>query len=139
MISYTTKTVEDFFQEADWWGLKPVAVMEENFTTVVTEEINEVDFNLTVENFFALNNWLGIPQVKTVKIQQVSESPAKNYPPVYPLKMTVEEFFLRMVWQGQNSRRKPKNIASAPLPRESDTLSNLNDNSINVNDLSDLF
>lgn len=142
MMSLTNTTVEDFFQGANWLGLPQLReVISENIHTIVTEESIEVDFSLTVENFFSLNNWSGKPILKTVTVTETPQAKAEVYQPVYTMKMTVEEFFLRMVWQGQpqSYSRNTKTIASAPLINESESLSNLDDNSINVNDLSDLF
>lgn len=139
----STCTVEDFFQRANWQGLKPVETIEEETPSQVVprQGILKPELNFTVERFFALNNWTG------KKIQAFSESITEEtpleqletrvYKPVYSLKMTVAEFFLRMVWRGQGKSRH-LNIASIPVINQS-PLPEPEKREINVKDLSDLL
>lgn len=138
----STCTVEDFFQRANWQGLKQVeAIEQEPPSQIVTrQEILKPELNFTVERFFALNNWTGKIQAFT---QSISEETALEltetgvYKPVYSLKMTVAEFFQRMVWRGQGKPRH-LNIASIPAMDQS-PLPKPEKREINVKDLSDLL
>lgn len=133
MIPSTNLTVEEFFQQANWQGLKIVS-MTGGIVEVVTEaeEIN-LDLSLTVEKFFSLHNWQGI--IKTNTVANISEVEVQ---PNYALTMSVREFFQRMPWQGQKfGYAKKTNIASFPkLNSSENTTSN---SQLNVNDLSDLL
>lgn len=137
-----TSTVEDFFQRANWQGLKQISVFEEEVTSEVFtgEESLKPELNFTVEKFFALNNWSGKRQVFTKSISEEGElerSKQGIYKPVYSLKMTVAEFFQRMVWQGQGKKRH-LNIASIPAMDQT-LIPEPEKRQINVKDLSDLL
>ncbi|AFZ54091.1 hypothetical protein [Cyanobacterium aponinum] len=138
----STSTVEDFFQRANWQGLKQIPVFDEEVTSEVFtgEESLKPELNFTVEKFFALNNWSGKTQVFTKPISAEEElelSEQGTYKPVYSLKMTVAEFFQRMVWQGQGKKRQ-LNIASIPAMDQT-LISEPEKRQINVKDLSDLL
>lgn len=138
----STCTVEDFFQRANWQGLKQVEVIqEENTSAMVTRpEILKAELNFTVERFFALNNWTGKIQAFTQSISEeavLQPTETGVYKPVYSLKMTVAEFFQRMVWRGQGKPRH-LNIASIPAMDQS-PIPQPEKREINVKDLSDLL
>ena len=140
MILSQTITVEDFFQRANWQGLKLVTIPEESgFQEEVVEDTFIATFDLTVEDFFKQANWLGV--VKT-KIVQFSPSPDSSVSvsvvqPNYSLTMSVEEFFQRMPITGQIKYKK-NSIASLPQVSPSNTFSSTVE-PLNVNDLSDLL
>ncbi len=138
----STCTVEDFFQRANWRGLKQVDAIEKQppSQVVTRQEILEPELNLTVERFFSLNNWTGKIQAFTQSSSEETELELTETgvcKPVYSLKMTVAEFFQRMVWRGQG-RAKQLNIASIPAMDQS-PIPEPEKREINVKDLSDLL
>lgn len=138
----STCTVEDFFQRANWQGLKQVdAIAEETPSQVVTrQEILKPELNFTVERFFALNNWTGKIQAYSQSREEeteLTELEQGTYKPIYSLTMTVAEFFQRMVWRGQG---KPRNLNIASIPAmDQSPIPEPETRQINVKDLSDLL
>lgn len=134
----STCTVEDFFQRANWLGLKQVETVEEtNFPLVSGQEILKPELNFTVERFFALNNWTGEIQADNLSKLETTELEPTSRQPLYSLRMTVAEFFLRMVWRGQG-KAKHSNIATIPA-MDQFSLPEPEKRQINVKDLSDLL
>jgi hypothetical protein len=137
MMPSNCVTVAGFFREANWQGLKIIDDDKNCLNDgVVIEELSlNPYFGLTVENFFALQNWQGI--FKTPETVRMQNEELSTNQPIYALTMSVGEFFQRMVWQGQNQRiTKKANIASMPkMPN----VANLMPQSLNVKDLSDLL
>lgn len=137
MIPSTCATVAGFFREANWQGLKIIDDDKNSLTDVIAIEESSLNahFSLTVENFFALQNWQGI--FKTPETVRMQNEELSTNQPIYALTMSVGEFFQRMVWQGQNQHiTKKANIAS--MPKMSNVV-NLTPQSLNVKDLSDLL
>lgn len=133
MMLSTCVTVESFFQKANWQGLK---IIHDDKNVIVKEVTKNIHFDLKVENFFALHNWQGIKTYATVGVEN-EELSSTTIQPIYTLTMSIEEFFQRMVWQGQNKRiTKKANIAS--MPKMSNVI-NFTPQSLNVKDLSDLL
>ncbi|WP_017295541.1 hypothetical protein [Geminocystis herdmanii] len=140
MILSQTITVEDFFQRANWQGLKLVTIPEESrFQEEVVEDTFTPTFDLTVQDFFQQANWQGVVKTKFVQFSTSSDSSSSVsvVPPNYSLTMSVGEFFQRMPWTGQINYKKGS-IASLPQVSPSNTFSSTVE-PLNVNDLSDLL
>lgn len=140
MILSKTISVANFFQGANWQGLKLVTIPEESsFQEEVVEDTFTPTFDLTVQEFFASHNWQGV--VKT-KVVQFATSPDSSVSvsvvqPHYSLTMSVGEFFQRMPITGQTKYKKGS-IASLPQVSPSNSF-NSTAEPLNVNDLSDLL
>lgn len=143
MILSKTITVEDFFQRANWQGLKLITVPtfpeELGFQEEVVEDTFTPTFDLTVQEFFAAHNWQGVVKTKIVQfsISSDSSSSVSVVQPNYFLTMSVGEFFQRIPWTGQLTYKKAS-IASLPQVSPSNTF-NSTVEPLNVNDLSDLL
>lgn len=133
----TCVSVEEFFTQANWRGLKPdLNIAQSQVETVKSINVDEIQtprLSLSVENFFAYNNWRGLKQVSTPTVKEAET--VVSYIGMTPsLTMSVGEFFQRMVWQGQ----KKLPIATMPKIKTPENLKPQPE-SLNVNDLSDLF
>lgn len=134
----TCLTVEEFFVQANWEGKKkqtfPLPISQEE-TITANENREPLRLNLSVAEFFALNNWQGLKQVVTKLPRQVVVTEQLGIMP--PLTATVSQFFQRMVWQGQ----KQVKIAAQPEIKqpEEPVIPNTSSQTLNVQDLSDLF
>ncbi|NCO75430.1 MAG: hypothetical protein GW795_03585 [Cyanobacteria bacterium] len=134
MIPSTCVTVENFFQKANWQGLKIIPDMDE---VIVEKVVRNIHLGLTVEDFFGLHNWQGIFRNYQGVTKENQELSGEINQPTYGLTMTVGEFFQRMVWHGQNQGINKK-VHIASMPQMSD-VTNIKSQSLNVNDLADLF
>jgi hypothetical protein len=129
------QTVQDFFQEANWQGLKIISNDSEltNLSDTFEEISVDCHFGLTVEEYFSFHNWQGIVRrkISSAPISQISYSQ-----PVFSLAISVEKFFQQMVWQKQ--LQKEVKIATPPSlkPKESPSQKTTK---FNVQDLSDLL
>jgi hypothetical protein len=143
MILSQIITVEDFFQQANWQGLKliniPTIPEKSDFQEEIVEETLIPTFDLTVEEFLAAHNWQGVVKTRIAQFSTSSDSssPLSVVLPNYSLTMSVGEFFQRMSWAGQIYSKK-NSIASLPQVSPSNTL-NSTVEPLNVNDLSDLL
>jgi len=139
MIPSGTISVADFFQQANWEGLRLVTFeaddMDNSMELVEVAATFIPPFNLKVQDFFASHNWHGIRKTKTVRSNLSSSEAEVNNAPNYCLSMSVEEFFQRMTWKGKKAMKKSV-IASVPPSVESGQSPS---KSWNVNDLSDLL
>ena len=118
---FAQQTVQDFFENSNWQGLKFVETNTINTNIVDNDfydqkESLKPDLNLTVEKYFSLHNWHGLTIVKnqnqdSYTVSNISAS--NNYGQVYSLKISVEEFFQRMVWQ---QVQKPSTPIASQLP-----------------------
>lgn len=140
MILSQSLSVENFFQQANWQGLKLVTLPEESISETQIEVVEDVfnpRFNLTVQDFFASHNWQGIVKTKTVRVATSEEIIPTTIEPHYSLTLSVEKFFHKMPWTGQVSYKKAS-IASLPQVSPSNNF-NSTAKPLNVNDLSDLL
>ncbi|BAQ64328.1 hypothetical protein [Geminocystis sp. NIES-3709] len=137
MIPSTNISVEDFFQQANWQGLRLVAIEKESLSDTIEIEDNFYPtFNLTVQDFFASHNWQGVVKTKKTRASEELYQPMSVN---YSLTMTVGEFFQRISWQGQGRiTQKKTSIASLPSISSSETFDSTA-KTFNVNDLSDLL
>ncbi len=132
MISSGNQTVADFFQSANWQGLK---LVDDDVSLLNSKPVNELHLGLTVEEYFTLNNWQGIP-VNSAE-DSISEVSGGS---VYSLKMSVEEFFQRIVWQGQKQRNATvKQIGTQPHLSQEKQIHSQPRSTFNLQDLSDLM
>ncbi|MGI0482944.1 hypothetical protein ACN4EE_19440 [Geminocystis sp. CENA526] len=140
MIPSQTFSVEQFFQQANWQGLKLVSLPEESPSDTqvqVVEDVFTPRFNLTVQDFFASHNWQGIVKTKTVRVDTSDDLIPTSVEPHYSLTLSVEQFFHKMPWSGQLTYKKAS-IASLPQVSPSNTFASAV-KPLNVNDLSDLL
>lgn len=138
MIFSQTLTVENFFQGANWQGLKLINIPEESgFPEEVVVDNFTPTFDLTVQEFFASHNWQGGVKTKVVQFATSADSSVSVIQPHYSLTMSVGEFFQRMPITRQTKYKKGS-IASLPQVSPSNTF-NSTVESLNVNDLSDLL
>lgn len=143
MILSKTITVENFFQRANWQGLKLITIPEPEESGFQEERVVEdtftPTFDLTVQDFFAAHNWQGIVKTKIVPFSPSSDSSASVsvVEPLYSFTMSVGDFFQRVPWKGQIKYKKAS-IASLPQVSPSNTF-NSTVEPLNVNDLSDLL
>ena len=134
------KTVQDFFQEANWQGLS--LVQNENTTasstsTPVAKLIN-VHLGLTVKEYFTCNNWQGTFISGTDSHgQQIQAHENQVYNITYSLKMPVGEFFQRMVWKER--KKSQVQIASSPSTPTSKASNSQATQQLSLQDLSDLM
>ncbi len=84
MILSTNQTVQQFFGEANWQGLKLVP----NQTPLV-EEVFSIDFHLglTVNEYFSLGNWRGIPLTTSKNVNELENEASQVYSTASLLKM----------------------------------------------------
>lgn len=140
MMLSQTLSVENFFQRANWQGLKLVSFPEESDSSAPVEIVEDVfnpRFNLTVQDFFACHNWYGIVKTKTVRVASEEAVMPTVLETPYVLTLSVEKFFQRMPWTGQVTYKK-NSIASLPKVSPSKTFETTV-KPLNVNDLSDLL
>jgi hypothetical protein len=141
MILSKTISVADFFQQANWQGLRLISIPtfseESGFQEEVVEDTFTPTFDLTVKDFFQQANWQGIVKTKIVLFPTSSDSSISVFQPSYSLTISVGKFFQRMPWTGQLTYKK-NSIASLPQVSPSNTFSSTVE-SLNVNDLSDLL
>ncbi len=139
----TCLTVEEFFIQANWEGKKketlPLPIISQEETMMAIENREPLSMSLSVGEFFALNNWRGLKEVvssnSTLQPEVVVTEQLGIMP---PLSATVSQFFQRIVWQGQ----KQVKIAAQPeiqKPQEKITIKDSSPQSLNIQDLSDLF
>ena len=154
MTLFAQQTVQDFFENSNWQGLKTVETnnLGVNGNSSNRSPLLKPHFNLTVEEFFSRHNWQGVSAVKYVDDLDLVDGGvaprSQSTGQVYSLTMSVEEFFQRMVWQGgvqtptiiapatpiaqtDKSTEKLKNIPDIPNPSAKKY--------INLQDLSDLM
>jgi hypothetical protein len=142
MTLLANQTVQDFFRQANWQGLK-LSTDDENFVSYPIEEeifINP-DLSFTVEQFFSFNNWQGLSIQKTDHPQGITEQISGNtqvYQGVHSLTMTVNEFFQGVSWKEQ-VQPKYKEIAASPDTSEQKNSFAEPKQQFNVQDLSDLI
>lgn len=131
----TCLTVEEFFTQANWRGLKiePQKLPEE-VEAIIIENTGTPKLSLSVAEFFNLSNWRGIKQVMTRTITKEKESTDYSQQIIPPLTATVTEFFQCLVWQGQ----KISKIAAVPEVKQP-KIEKPQPESLNIKDLSDLF
>lgn len=121
----TCVSVEEFFIDANWEGLK-TEIIEETSQDKPLE--TKLTLTLSVQDFFALNNWQGLNQFnQTFETSELENNSFSGY-----LTMTVSEFFLRMAWEG-----KP-NIAHMPEKAMPQNFSS-DYHELKLTDLSNLF
>lgn len=138
MILSQSLSVENFFQQANWQGLKLVTLPEESISeTQIEVDVFTPRFNLTVQDFFASHNWQGIVKTKTVRVNTSGELIPTVVEPHYSLTLSVEKFFHNIPWSGQVTYKKAS-IASLPQVSPSNAF-NSTAKTLNVNDLSDLL
>lgn len=120
-ILSTCLSVEEFFTNANWLGIKTPIKKDER------EEFT-LSLSLRVEEFFSHHNWHGLKETKETK----EKEELVITPNVFSLTMTVNDFFQGMVWQGQPS------IASQPEKLTQKVASSAYKN-LNLTELSKLF
>ena len=150
MTLFAQQTVQDFFENSNWQGLKIVDTnnLGVNSNSPSRSQLLKPHFNLTVEEYFSRHNWQGVSAVKYVDDLDLVDGGvaprSQSTGQIYSLTMTVEEFFQRMVWQGgvqtpssiaqpEKSAEKTKNIPDIDIPSPSAK------KYINLQDLSDLM
>ena len=137
MMSFANQTVQDFFQEANWQGLK--LIQNDQETNTISSNLREISVDchlgLTVEEYFSLNNWHGIA---TKEIYHEQNSQVSESEPVFSLTISVAEFFQRMVWQKQTKQVLNK-IATPPSNATPKASSSKANKQFNFQDLSDLM
>ena len=137
MMSFANQTVQDFFQEGNWQGLK--LIQNDLEIPLIPSNLKEVSVDchlgLTVEEYFSLNNWQGLVTTREIENYQISEVSASE--PVFSLTISVAEFFQRMVWQKQT--KKEVKIASPPSNSKPQASPSKGKKQFNFQDLSDLL
>lgn len=111
MMLLANQTVQDFFQEANWQGIKliPNDLEVTDFSDTFEEISVDSHFGLTVEEYFSRHNWQGVVRRK---ISPAQKSQISYSQPVFSLAISVEKFFQQMVWQKQV--QKEVKIATSP-------------------------
>lgn len=117
----TCLSVEEFFTNANWFGIK---------TSIKKDEREEftLSLSLRVEEFFSHHNWHGLKETKETKEKEELVITTN----VFSLTVTVNDFFQGMVWQGQPS------IAPQPEKLTQKVASSAHKN-LNLTELSKLF
>ena len=143
---FAQQTVQDFFENSNWQGLKLFEtntidpdIVDQDF--YYQEESLQPDLNQTVEKYFSLHNWQGLTIIKNQKQNQnsstISDSNlSNNYGQGYSLTISVEEFFQRMVWQQVQKPSKPIASQLPPKPKQKPKPAK---QEFNLQDLSDLM
>ena len=132
------KTVQDFFQEANWQGLNLIQNENNTASSTSAAKLINVHLGLTVKEYFTCNNWQGIFIRGTDSHGQQNQAPENQvYNTTYSLKMPVGEFFQRMVWKER--KKSQVQIASSPSTAKSKASNSQATKQLSLQDLSDLM
>ena len=129
-------SVEQFFLEANWLGIKRISNLSSQELVVTEQEIFVPTLNFKLEQFFAHHNWQGAKK----RIVNKSTVVGENLPdeiPFLSLSMKVGDFFQGMRWQGQKTSQSVQ-IAQSPKIAEVEGITPPAQD-LNMSDLSSLF